>query len=118
MSVVLLVDDEPAMGSLVGQWLADLGARVVQVGTFEEAVEAARRERVRAVLLDIALDGADGLDMLPGLRSESSLAETPVIAFSIHDSRRGEALSKGAAGFVKKPFRAEDLHDALREHVS
>jgi DNA-binding response OmpR family regulator len=118
VSVVLLIDDEPAMGSLVGQWLADLGARVVQVETFEQAVAAARQERFRAVLLDIALDGADGLDMLPSLKSERSLAGAPVIAFSIHDSRRGEAISKGAVGFVTKPFRAEDLHDALREHLA
>lgn len=117
MSVVLLVDDEPAMGSLVGQWLAELGASVVQVGTLDEAVAAARKQQVRAVLLDIALEGQDGLDMLPGLKREESLAEAPVIAFSIHDSRRHEALDKGAVGFVKKPFKAEDLQEAVRRHL-
>jgi CheY-like chemotaxis protein len=73
---------------------------------------------VSAVLLDIALDGADGLDLLPLLKEERSLTDTPVIAFSIHDSRRREALSKGAAGFVKKPFKSEELHDALRGYLS
>lgn len=118
MSVVLLIDDEPDMGSLVNMWVSELGARVVQVGTLEQAISAGREERVHAVLLDIALDGQDGLDLLPGLRSERSLADAPVIAFSIHDSRRAEALSKGAVGFVRKPFRSQDLQDALRKHLT
>ena len=118
MSVVLLIDDEPEMGSLVNMWLAELGARVVQVETLDQAIAAGREERVRAILLDIALDGEDGLEMLPGLKEERSLAHAPVIAFSIHDSRRMEALSKGAAGFVKKPFRAVDLQQTLSEHLS
>jgi CheY-like chemotaxis protein len=118
VTLVLLVDDEPAMGSLVDHWLAELGARVVQVGTLEHAIATARQEPVHAVLLDISLDGADGLDLLPHLHAEPSLTGTPVIAFSIHDSRREEALSKGAVGFVKKPFKSEELHDALRGHLS
>lgn len=118
MSLVLLVDDEPAMGSLVDNWLSELGARVVQVETFDQAVAAARHEPVSAVLLDISLDGADGLDLLPLLQKEGALTDTPVILFSIHDSRRNEAMRKGAAGFIKKPFKSEDLHDALKEHLS
>ncbi len=118
MSVVLLVDDEPDMGSLVNMWLADLGARVVQVDSLEQAVAAARKEPVRAVLLDIALDGQDGLDLLPDLKGERSLIDTPVIAFSVHDSRRSEAISKGAVGFVKKPFSSKELQDALKEHLT
>lgn len=118
MSVVLLVDDEPAMGSLVDHWLAELGARVVQVGTLDQAIATARQQHVSAVLLDISLDGADGLDLLPLFKEERSLIDTPVIAFSIHDSRRAEAMKKGAVGFVKKPFKSGDLHDALRGHLS
>ncbi len=118
MSVVLLIDDEPRMGSLVGNWVSELGARVVQVDSLEDAIAVGREEPVSAVLLDIALDGHDGLDLLPELREERSLANAPVIAFSIHDSREREALRKGAVGFVRKPFSSSDLQDALREHLS
>lgn len=118
MSVVLLIDDEPAMGSLVDMCLADLGADVVQVGTLGEAIDAAREGEVRAVLLDIALEGEDGLAILPRLKAERSLADAPVIAFSVHDSRKVEALDKGATAFVKKPFKSEELREAVREHLS
>lgn len=78
MSVVLPVDDEPALGSLVDHWLAELGARVVQVGTLDQAIATPREHHVNAVLLDISLDGADGLDLLPLLKEERSLTDTPV----------------------------------------
>jgi two-component system response regulator GlrR len=117
MSVVLLIDDEPAMGGLVDVWVSELGARVVHVRTLDEAMDAARHGDVDAVLLDISLEQEDGLDLFGRLQDEQLLQDTPVIAFSIHDSRRGEALAKGAKGFVRKPFRSEDLQATLREHL-
>jgi two-component system chemotaxis response regulator CheY len=118
VSVVLLIDDEPAMGGLVDVWVSELGARVVQVATLDQAVEAARAGDVDAILLDISLNHEDGLDLFARLEEEGILIDTPVIAFSIHDSRRREAFAKGAKGFVRKPFRSEDLQSTLREHLS
>jgi len=117
VSVVLLIDDEPGMGSLLSMSLKDVGARIVQVDDLPGALEAARRERPRAVLLDLALGKEDGLTLLPRLREEPSLSEVPIIIFSIHESREREALDEGADGFVAKPFKAAELHDVLAEHI-
>jgi DNA-binding response OmpR family regulator len=117
VSVVLLIDDEPAMGSLLSMSLEDSGARVVQVDDLPGAVAAAREERPRAVLLDLALGKEDGLALLPRLREEPSLSEVPIIIFSIHESREREALDEGADGFVAKPFKAAELHDVLAEYI-
>jgi DNA-binding response OmpR family regulator len=117
MSVVLLIDDEPAMGSLVSMSLADAGARVVQVDDLAAALDAAREERPSVVLLDLALGSEDGLDLLPRLREEPSLSDVPIIAFTIHESREREALEQGADGFVAKPFRPAELSEVLDEHL-
>lgn len=118
MSVVLLIDNEPEMGSLVRMSLAEAGARVVQVDDLAAAIEVAREERPRVVLLDLALGTEeDGLHMLPRLRAEPSLSDVPIIAFTIHESRKREALEKGADGFVAKPFKAASLHDVLEEFI-
>lgn len=117
MSVVLLIDDEPAMGSLLGMSLEESGARVVQVDDLPGAVAAARQERPRAVLLDLALGKEDGLALLPRLREEPSLSEVPIIVFTIHESREREALEEGADGFVAKPFKAAELHHVLAEYL-
>lgn len=117
MSVVLLIDDEPGMGQLVSMSLNRDGTRVLQVRDLEEAISAARRERPNVVLLDIAIGREDGLAMLPRLRDEPSLSEVPIIVFTIHDSRKREALEEGADGFVAKPFKAASLHEVLDEFI-
>jgi DNA-binding response OmpR family regulator len=117
VSMVLLIDDEPAMGSLVSMSLEKAGARVVQVADLDHALAVARKERPRAVLLDLALGKEDGLALLPRLREEPSLSEVPIIVFTIHESREREARDEGADGFVAKPFKAAQLHDALEEYI-
>ena len=112
--MVLLIDDEPQMGSLVGMCLHVMGARVVQASNLADAVEATREETPSVVLLDLALGKEDGLRILPDLRREPGLSEVPVVAFSVHDSRREEALAKGAVGFLTKPFHPTGLREALQ----
>jgi DNA-binding response OmpR family regulator len=117
VSVVLLVDDEPEMLGLVAMCLENTGVRVVQAATLDEAVAAAQRERPSVVLLDIGLGPEDGLALLPRLRSEPPLSGVPVVVFSVHDSRRQEALDEGADGFVSKPFHLSALRQAVAEHL-
>ena len=113
MKFVLLIDDEPQMKSLVAMTLDELGVRVMQAATFTEAREAARQESPDLVLLDIDLGREDGLSILPHLREEPAMVGVPVVIFSVHDSRRQEALELGAEGFVAKPFRAASLIDVV-----
>jgi CheY-like chemotaxis protein len=116
MRTVLLIDDEPDMAMLVEMCLKDV--RVTSAATFAEAIAAAREERPHAVLLDIALNGdEDGLDLLPRLRQEAALSDVPIIGFSVHGSRKQEALEKGLQGFVDKPFKAAALREALQPYL-
>jgi DNA-binding response OmpR family regulator len=117
VSTVLLIDDEWQMGSLVAMCLDQAGARVVQATNLEDSLALARREKVGVVLLDIALGDEDGLAILPRLREDPALAGVPVVIFTVHDSRRHDALSHGVEGFVTKPFSPIDLGQLLEEHM-
>lgn len=118
MRTILLIDDEPAMGSLVESWVADMEMRVVQASGLREGLRAAERERPHAVLLDLALGDEDGLAILPDLMAAPALENVPVIAFSVHNSREREAFEKGVEAFVAKPFRSGDLRTALSEVIT
>jgi CheY-like chemotaxis protein len=118
MSLILLVDDEPGMGGLVAMSLERVGVRVVQAATVEEALAVSRREQPRAILLDLSLGAEDGLTLLPRLRSDPALSAVPVVAFSVHDSRREEALRSGVAAFVAKPFDPPELREIVLPLVS
>jgi CheY-like chemotaxis protein len=113
MTTVLLIDDEPGMGPLVSAWVADMDVQVVQADGLEEALRAVAEERPGAILLDLNLGEEDGLSILPRLQEEPALANVPVVAFTVHDSREQEARQKGVIGFVAKPFRPGDLRAAI-----
>jgi DNA-binding response OmpR family regulator len=114
---LLLIDDEPHMEALVAMSLEDIGVHVVAVSTLAGALEEARRARPRVVLLDLALGSEDGIDYLPELRGEPALAGVPILAFTVHDSRRDEAMARGVDGFVRKPFKASDLRALVAAHL-
>lgn len=111
------MDDEPDMANLVQMTLDDLEVRVLHAANPSEALQVARAERPELVLLDIGLGLDDGLMLLPRLRKEPGLAATPIVVFSVHDSRRAEALEAGADGFVAKPFRSADLLGVIEPHL-
>ena len=118
MNALLLIDDEPHMETLVAMSLEDIDVEVVAVSTLAGALEEARRTLPRVVLLDLAVGTEDGLDYLPQLRSEPALAGVPILAFTVHDSRRDEAIARGVDGFVRKPFKASDLRALVAAHLT
>jgi DNA-binding response OmpR family regulator len=115
---LLLIDDEPHMEALVAMSLEEIGVRVVAASTLAEALSVARRSRPRVVLLDLAVGSEDGLDFLPDLRGEPALEGVPILAFTVHDSRRDEALARGVDGFFRKPFKAADLRAVVAAHLT
>jgi DNA-binding response OmpR family regulator len=92
--------------------------KVVQARSRKEALAAAKKVRPKLILLDLALGREDGLEILPALRTEPSLDGVPVLVFSVHPSRRGEALRAGADGFIAKPFRGDDLRTTIDAHLN
>lgn len=115
MKVVLLIDDEPKMGDLVAMTLEDFDVKVIQVTNLAEALEAVSQQPPTLVLLDISLgQQEDGIAILPLIRQEPALSGSPVVIFSVHDSRRVEALEHGVEGFVAKPFEAQTLQSVLQ----
>ena len=113
MKRVLVIDDEPDIGSLVSLCLDAIGVEVVTADGLLGAREVVRGEDVGLVLLDLSLGAEDGLEILPQLREEPALDGVPVIAFTAHDSRRTEAYDSGVDSFLSRPFLAADLRAAV-----
>ena len=115
--MVLLIDDAPGMGNLVEMSLGSKEIQVVQVADLDGALKSARDEKPLAVLLDIALGQEDGLKLLPDLKTDGALMDVPVIVFTVHPSKEAAARTAGADGFLKKPFRRDDLLRVLEAYL-
>ncbi len=108
-SVLLLVEDDDAIGRLVKQYLEQQdGWRVLWLRTGEEAVGELRRHPVRLVVLDIGLPGIDGFEVCRQLRARSRV---PVVMLTARDEEadRVAGFELGADDYVPKPFSPREL---------
>jgi DNA-binding response OmpR family regulator len=117
MSKVLLVEDDPTMLSLLGTLLEMEGYKVTMLDSFGEALEVIQTEKPEVILMDVNLQGFNGLDILLEMREDSSLDETKVIMSSGMDYHI-ESLEKGANDFIQKPYMPDDLIDKVKQLTS
>jgi len=107
--VLLLVEDDDAIGRLVKSYLEQQdGWRVVWLRSGEEAVAEVRRHPVRMVVLDIGLPGIDGFEVCRTLRAHSKV---PIVMLTARDEEpdRVAGLELGADDYVPKPFSPREL---------
>ena len=107
--VLLLVEDEDAIGRLVKAYLERQdGWTVVWVRSGEEAVGELRRHPVRLVVLDIGLPGIDGFEVCRQMRAHSKV---PIVMLTARDEEpdRVAGLELGADDYVSKPFSPREL---------
>jgi signal transduction histidine kinase/CheY-like chemotaxis protein len=109
---IVMIEDDRASLDLLTAYLSGAALRVTTTRNGQSGLEAVRRDRPSAVLLDIMLPGIDGWAVLQELKSEPDTKDIPVIVVSIVDERsRGTAM--GAAAYLVKPVSRDDLLAAL-----
>lgn len=110
---VLVVDDDVELCELLSLRLESRGYSPIVVHDATSALARIGRERVDAVLLDLRLPDGDGLSVLDSVAKRSS--DVPVIVLTAHGSIETavDAMSRGAFGFVTKPFLDHDLLQKL-----
>ena len=112
-TLVLVVDDDPAMLRRVRDALAAAGYDPVVTGVPEEVAGLVRTHRPQLVLLDLVLPGTDGIELM---QTVPELADLPVIFISAYgrDETVVRALEAGAADYVVKPFSDAELTARVR----
>jgi two-component system KDP operon response regulator KdpE len=113
VSVVLVVDDEPAIRRTLTAGLQARGYEVRTEGTGERALDAVAVDPPDLVVLDLGLPDIDGIEVTRRLRAWS---EVPIIVLSAEgsDHRKVLALDEGANDYVTKPFSMPELLARVR----
>ncbi len=111
--LVLVVEDELAIGQLVRSYLSGSGYRVLWVRSGEDALAELGRHEIRIVVLDINLPGMDGFDVCREIRTRS---EVPIVMLTARDEEidRVLGLEVGADDYVAKPFSPRELTARLK----
>ena len=110
---ILLVEDDARLATMVADYLGEAGFRTTRAGTGAAAMQLVASESFDAMILDLMLPDADGLDLCRHLRSRSDI---PVLMLTA----RGDPLDRvvgleiGADDYLPKPFEPRELLARLR----
>ena len=110
---ILMIDDDNRLAGMVSDYLGGAGFRVTIANTGREGEALLKRDAFDAVILDLMLPDADGLDLCRRLRAST---DVPILMLTA----RGEPMDRviglevGADDYLAKPFEPRELQARLR----
>lgn len=117
---IILIDDDEAIFHTISIVLSKPEYDLVYFKDTASALQYLRRagSKVDLIILDIMIPDQSGLEFLDALGHRKSAI--PVIVISALDSARTavEALKKGAADYLTKPFTLESIKEMIRRHLA
>jgi len=112
----MIVDDDRTMNSLLKTLLELDGFAVVLAPHGEMVLPTALSEKPDAVLMDVHIADADGLQLLRQIRAHPDLTRLPVIMSSGMDMEY-ECREAGSSAFILKPYPPEQLSNTLKKVI-
>ncbi len=115
---VLIVDDSAAIRKILQRVLVKTDValgKVFEAGDGLEALETLKGNKVGLILSDINMPKMDGLQLLGHLKADQEYRDVPVVMITTEGSQAKvmEAVTLGAAGYIRKPFTAEQIKEKL-----
>jgi len=117
---VLIVDDSSSMRMMLRKTLEvsgfDIG-EIFEAGNGKEALEMLENTWADLILTDVHMPEMDGFSFLKMLKEKDVVSTTPVVVVTTEgrEERVDELIQLGASGWVKKPFRPEEIKGILIE---
>ena len=113
--IVFVVDDDDLVRAAIQGMLKSVGLRSETFGTAQEFLSSKRADGPSCLVLDVRLPGVNGLDFQHQLVDAG--IRIPVIFITGHGDipMTVKAMKSGAVEFLTKPFRDEDLLDAIHQ---
>ena len=117
MPKIMVADDDMTMVSLLKTLLSMEGYQVIIADVNEDIPAAVQQDMPDALLLDVYLPSANGLDVLDRLRRNTETKKIPIVMAS-GLNLRDECLDHGANDFLLKPYMPDDLLKILKNQIS
>jgi FixJ family two-component response regulator len=114
MSVVFVVDDDASLRTAIGHLVRSIGLQPVLLASAREFLAQKLPDAPRCLVLDVRLPGLSGLDFQAELAKAG--VRIPIVFLTGHGDipMTVRAMKAGAVEFLTKPFRDQDLLDAVQ----
>lgn len=118
MSDILVVDDSMAIRKILQRVLRQTGipiGSIYEAGDGLEGLEVLKSQNVDLVLSDINMPKMDGIQFLAAIKASPEWHNIPVVMITTEggETKVAEAVKLGAAGYVRKPFTADQINEKL-----
>jgi PAS domain S-box-containing protein len=117
---ILIAEDQHENQVLLTRLMSDIGLEVRSVGDGEQCVQAFQAWQPHLIWMDKAMPAMDGLEATRRIRQLPGGDKVKIVAVtaSVFMEQQVELLASGVDGFVRKPYRAEEIYDALAEQLN
>lgn len=109
MANILVVDDDPDIGTMLKMMLEFKGYGVTLVNRADKTYDVLGRNDIDLVILDMLIAGDNGTDVCATIRRDESMSNMPVMMISALPDARAACIEAGANEFISKPFEMHDL---------
>src|SRR5947208_2253532 len=115
--VVFVVDDDPSVRRAIQRLISSVGLHVELFGSAQEFLRSSRPDAPSCLVLDVRLPGISGLDFQRELARAN--IHIPIIFITAHGDipMSVRAMKAGAVEFLTKPFRDQDLLEAIKSSL-
>jgi FixJ family two-component response regulator len=113
--ILFIVDDDPMARKAVAAWASSMKIRCETFASAEGFLDRYDPSLSGCALVDFRLGGMDGLELQDRLHTLGSMLAVVLISAYADVSLAGRALKGGAVAFVEKPYKDDELADAVRK---
>lgn len=116
--VVIIVDDDESFRTFLARLVGTVGLKTMSHASAEDFLSSKPPDGPACLVLDVQMPGLSGLDLQRELAQGGR--PLPIVFITGHGDipMSVEAMKAGAVGFLSKPFRNQDLIDAVKEGIT
>jgi two-component system chemotaxis response regulator CheY len=113
--VILIVDDSASIRQVVGMALRGAGYTVVEAEDGSDALKKLDGQKINLVISDVNMPNMDGITFVKEMKQKPNYKFTPVIMLTTEgaDDKKREGQAAGAKAWIVKPFRPEQMLQAV-----
>ena len=115
---ILVVDDEPLLLKLVGEWFESVAGKVLIVGDGVQAMEVLAENEIDLIVTDVRMPVMNGISLLKEVKAKQGRKSHVIFITGFADIEARDAYDLGAEAILEKPFQFGDLLNAAKRSLA
>ena len=111
---IMILEDDEATAELIRFYLQEEGFETAVSSKGAGFADKVAEYQPDLITLDVLLPDTDGFSVFRTLQQDERVSNIPVIFISVLEKEREKGIKMGARGYVVKPFKEDELKEAIR----